>query len=97
MSRVWRWRPAARSDAVDLWRWIAADSPRAANRLFERLDEVAALLAENPLLGRSRDDLAAGLRSMPVGPCVIFYRPTDAGVDIVRVLHGRRDITGELF
>jgi toxin ParE1/3/4 len=43
-------------------------------------------------MGRRRDELAPGLRSFPAGRYVIFYLPLTDGVDIVRVLHGSRDI-----
>jgi toxin ParE1/3/4 len=32
------------------------------------------------------------LRSVLVSPYVVFYRVTELSVDIVRVLHGRRDL-----
>jgi toxin ParE1/3/4 len=43
-------------------------------------------------MGRTRDELAAELRSFPVGRYVVFYMPLDDGVDVIRVLHGSRDI-----
>jgi toxin ParE1/3/4 len=49
-------------------------------------------LARRPKMGRSRPELAPELRSFPVGQYVIFYLPLPKGVDIVRVLHGARDI-----
>jgi toxin ParE1/3/4 len=54
------------------------------------------VLASSPAMGLGRDELAKGLRNFPVGRCVIFYRPIPKGVEIVRVLYGRRDID-ELF
>jgi plasmid stabilization system protein ParE len=45
----------------------------------DRLDEKLQLLAGQPLLGRGRPELAAGLRSMPFG-------------DVVRILHSARDV-----
>lgn len=36
--------------------------------------------------------IAPGLRSFPVGKYLIFYRLIDGGLEIVRVLHGARDI-----
>jgi hypothetical protein len=36
--------------------------------------------------------LAPELRSFPVGRYVVFYRPQDDGIDVVRVLHSARDI-----
>lgn len=50
------------------------------------------MLARNPKAGRERPDLAPRLRSFPVARYVLFYRPIDDGVEIVRVLHGSRDI-----
>jgi toxin ParE1/3/4 len=50
------------------------------------------MLSRHPLLGRSRTDLHPGLRSFPFGRYVIFYRPLDDGIEVVRVLHGARDI-----
>lgn len=31
-------------------------------------------------------------RSFPVGNYIIFYRPTDRGSEIIRILHSARDI-----
>ena len=47
---------------------------------------------ENPGTGRVRNDLMSSLRSVAEGNCVIFYRPIDDGMLIMRVLHGARDI-----
>lgn len=35
---------------------------------------------------------AAGCRSVAIGVYVIFFRPTNTGVEIARVLHGSRDL-----
>ncbi len=43
-------------------------------------------------MGRSRDELAAGIRSFPTGNYIVLYRVVGENVEIVRVLHGRRDI-----
>ena len=37
-----------------------------------------------------------GVRSFPFGAYVIFYRPLQDGVDVVRVLHGSRDVESAL-
>jgi toxin ParE1/3/4 len=49
------------------------------------------MLAANPHGGPRREDLAPGLRFYPVGNYLIFYRPGDDGIILVRVLHGARD------
>jgi toxin ParE1/3/4 len=43
-------------------------------------------------MGRARDALAPNLRGFPVRKFVIFYRPVDDTVEIVRILYGGRDI-----
>jgi toxin ParE1/3/4 len=56
------------------------------------IGKVSKMLARNPTAGRERPELAPGLRSVPIGRDLLFHRPTDDGVEIVRVLHGSRDI-----
>ncbi|MGH2587886.1 MAG: type II toxin-antitoxin system RelE/ParE family toxin [Dehalococcoidia bacterium] len=82
----------ARRDIDDIIDYIATDSPRAAERVRVQLQATCELLAATPQAGRRRDELGSGIRSFPVGSYVIFYRPIDGGVEIIRVLHGRRDI-----
>jgi toxin ParE1/3/4 len=43
-------------------------------------------------MGRERPELLADLRSFPVGRYVIFYLPRPHGIEVVRVLHGARDL-----
>ena len=50
------------------------------------------MLAAQPMMGRAREELAPGVRSFPFGRYVVFYMPMDDGIDVVRVLHGARDI-----
>ena len=83
-------------DLEDIHDFVAQDSPSAAARSVALIRERCFLLAENPLLGRSRPDLAPYLRSFPVGNYIIFYRPAENGVQILRVVSGFRDI-GALF
>ncbi|MHB1084255.1 MAG: type II toxin-antitoxin system RelE/ParE family toxin [Thiobacillus sp.] len=51
-------------------------------------------LAEQPMMGRARPELAAGLRSFPTQtPYILFHLHDDAGgIIVVRVLHHARDI-----
>jgi len=37
-------------------------------------------------------ELLDGLRSFPIGKYVIFYVPRSRGIEVVRVLHGARDL-----
>ena len=49
-----------------------------------------------PLMGRDRGDLAPRLRSSLVKPYVLLYRPLEDGIEIIRVIHGARDISSLL-
>lgn len=97
VSGRWRWRPQAKADATAIWKWIAADSPRAASALLDRFEAVSLTLAENPELGPRREELAPGLRSFPVSAYMLFYRPAPFGIEIVRILHSRQDNAADLF
>ncbi len=43
-------------------------------------------------MGQSCDDFANGLRSFPVEDYLIFYRPIDGRVEVVRIVSGYRDL-----
>ena len=91
MPRVTR-RPLAEADVLEIWDYIADDGIAAADRWVDRLDKQFRVLAMQPMMGRARDELAPGVRSFPFGRHVVFYLPLDGGIDVVRVLHGARDI-----
>jgi|SRR2546425_4306670 len=79
-------------DVYEIAAFIACDNPDAAIQLIDRLDEVLKMLARNPLVGRAREELAPNARSFPVGNHVLFYRPSENGIKLIRVLHGARDL-----
>ncbi len=79
-------------DAFEIALYIARDNPAAAKRLLQRFDRKLELLAEFPGLGQSRDDLMPGLRSYPVKKYLLLYRAVDNGIELLRVLHGMRDL-----
>ncbi|MGL3214041.1 type II toxin-antitoxin system RelE/ParE family toxin [Bradyrhizobium sp. BR 1433] len=88
-------RPQAETDLEEIWLFIASDNIVAADRLLDRIGNGFQMLAENPQAGRHRPELGRNIRSFPVGNYVLFYEAFPNGVDIVRVLHGARDITPE--
>ena len=56
------------------------------------LDELQASfqeLADNPLRGRTCDDIRAGLMRMENGRHVVFYRQKVYGIRVIRILHQR--------
>jgi toxin ParE1/3/4 len=91
MARVLR-RPRAAEDIAAIWDFIADDNADAADHWIDQLDTQLRLLATQPLMGRTRDELAPGIRSFPFGRYLLFYLPISDGIDVVRVLHGARDV-----
>ncbi|MGX7706132.1 type II toxin-antitoxin system RelE/ParE family toxin [Methylobacterium sp. Gmos1] len=85
-------RPRARRDLLEIWNFIAEANEAAADGVLDRIEAALVMLAENPLAGRARPDLAASLRSFPAGSYLIFYQPIERGIEIVRILSGYRDI-----
>ncbi len=89
-------RPLAELDLLDIWEFIAEDSPDRADEFLDRLEGTLQTLARNPGMGRRREELLAGLRSFPIGNYVVFYQEIEGGIDVIRILRGSRDIE-EIF
>lgn len=94
MSR-YRLTTLAQADIDSAWLYIAKERPSAADRFVDRLRRHFELLAENPLIGESRNDLAEGVRQSTVSNYVILHRFAAERVQIVRVIHGARDVFAE--
>ena len=91
-------RPAAANDLDERAAYIARDSTvETALRFFEAADTTFWLLARRPGIGKLyglRTPLEV-IRSFPVkgfADILIFYRPLRGGIEVVRVLHGAREI-----
>jgi len=83
-------------DLEGIERDIAAHSQRAADRWMAAFEERFALLAMFPHLGTPRADVSPDLRFSVLHPYVIYYRPSAPAIEIVRVVHGQRDVGGIL-
>ena len=84
--------PRASGDLTEIWSYIADDSAGNADAFIDKLYETMQLLSRQPGSGRHREELASGIQSFPFGRYIIFYRAVTSGIEIVRVLHGARDI-----
>jgi toxin ParE1/3/4 len=82
----------AESDLEDILAYLEARSPAAAERLTASIEQTSQRLSQFPLMGRSREELAPELRSIVVGHYVLFYRVQPDRIEVLRILHGRRDI-----
>ena len=84
--------PSARQDLLAIFDYIARDKPLAAANWIDKIEEKCGLIATSPEYGERRTEYGADVRSSVVGRYVIFYRPINNGIEVVRVIAGDRDI-----
>jgi len=97
------WHAAARRDLLEHYVYLAENAGESvADRFLQQAEAAVALLAGRPQLGApltlSRAELSA-LRKWQLDGFenhLIFYRPHQQGIAIVRVLHAARDWWGLL-
>lgn len=63
------------------------------NAYLKQFDEAFWLLAENPDIGKTCDEIRAGYRKFPQGSHVIFYQQIGSqNIQIIRILHKSMDV-----
>lgn len=82
----------AEEDLREITFYIADDNLDAAFSMLDRFTERFEKLASMPQSGRRRDEFGPNVRSFPEGSYVVFYRVIGEEIEIIRVLHGSRDI-----
>ena len=80
----------AKADAAHIWLYIAQENEQAADKLIDQIDERLQSLARMPLSAEAVDHLYPGLRRTSVGSYVIYYRPLNEEIEVIRILHGAR-------
>lgn len=68
------------------------DNQGAADRVLDEIEENFLTLAEHPQMGRLLRDIAPELRYFAVGNYLLLYRTIPDGIQIIRVIHGARDL-----
>lgn len=94
MAKVARYLPAAVEDLHSIWSY-AADSSQSedvADRLIAAIDERIHFYAQNAEIGTPRFELGRDLRCFTVASFVVFYLSTAAGIEVIQIIHGARDI-----
>jgi toxin ParE1/3/4 len=92
MSRV-LFADSAKADLIEAWLFIAQESVVAADNVIDTINHDAQTLALQPMMGRLRSELAEGVRSWPTSTrYIMFYLPSENGINVLRVLHHARDI-----
>ena len=93
-------RQAAKDDIIRQFRYyLLEDALEAATRFLDAVDESIEAICQMPHIGAPKplkNPILAGLRSWAVTgfeDILIFYVVQPDALRVVRVLHGRRDIT----
>ena len=86
--------PQAAIDLVEIWRYIKEQSSlEIAARVETAIREKFEFLAKTPGAGHLRKDLTdADVKFFPVYSYLIVYRRKATPLQIVSILHGRRDL-----
>jgi toxin ParE1/3/4 len=84
--------PAAVSDLVAITDYIAAENLNAALGFYDEIDRLLTMIARYPEMGEAVDYLSPGLRRFTLGNYLLFYRHVGDEIELIRVLHGARDI-----
>jgi toxin ParE1/3/4 len=96
-------KPQVEQDLIEHFAFIARDKLGPAERFLKVAEETIARIADMPGIGRawgSSQPHLAGIRVYPMPSgfrnYLIFYRPTDDGIDVLTILHGARDLGAAL-
>lgn len=86
--------PEAARDLVSIWRYIKKQSSlEMAARVESEIRDRVVLLAKTPGLGHWRKDLTdEPVKFFPVYSFLVVYRPETKPLQVVAILHGRRDV-----
>ena len=82
----------ALADFDDIYDYVARHNPRAAAQVLRSLDESIQLLADQPKLGKVFRHRRPHLRLLTHGVYLVFYRERPGVIEVVRVIHGRRNV-----
>lgn len=92
---------AARRDRQEITSYtVERFSVQQARRLRDRFQTTLSVLAESPLIGHTNEELDPPGRAfryhVVMKRFIIVYAPMADGIQVVRILHGARNIAAEL-
>jgi toxin ParE1/3/4 len=94
MSRVCRITPRASRDIETIADYLATQSSLdRAERFLTGIDSTLQRIAQFPQIGRKRDELYPGSRSLSYEQYLIFYRLLNDDIEVLRVVSGYQDLT----
>lgn len=92
--------PLARQDLIEQGKYLAKENMEIVDRFLAATQSTLAQIAQMPLIGsprQYRNPRLTGIRMWPIKGFenhFIFYRIIENNVEVIRILHGARDIEG---
>ena len=88
------WTPAAVEDLEHIFNYIGHEqhSPNTAARVIREIARKANNYAASPLLAAARPEMGPSIRAYYVNRYAVFYRPISQGIEVLRIIHGSRDV-----
>lgn len=84
----------AREDIGEIFFYIAADSPKSALEMTDKITDKIDMLTELPLIGKIVPDNELAkqeYRMLIINNYIVFYKVIEDEVVVYRILHGMRD------
>ena len=85
------WTDLAIQDIDDIWLYIAKDSKMSATKTIARIREATRRLTKHPEIGRPGRTVGTRELVVPGTPYLLPYRVQGATLEILSVVHGRRE------
>jgi toxin ParE1/3/4 len=79
-------------DLNQICEFIGQTNIKAASKLFDTIREKCKLVSSFPSMGKDYSEILSNLRGFIVDDYIIFYYPLENGIEIVRVVYGKRDL-----
>ncbi|MDM7955294.1 type II toxin-antitoxin system RelE/ParE family toxin [Blastomonas sp.] len=93
----YRLTPAAQRDLDSIFDYTVAQWGLAqATDYTDFIEQACTVLANAPLRAPTCDAIRQGYRRQGVGRHVIYFRETNTGISVVRILHQRMNAAGQL-
>ena len=88
----------AASNLAQIWRHLRSEAREAvADRVVAEIRTRLEFLSDHPGIGHVREDLSTkAVKFFPVHSWMIVYRPSTKPIQIVSILHGKRDFAAIL-
>jgi toxin ParE1/3/4 len=87
----------ADADLLEIWLYTAEEwNLSQADKYLDQLANTLKNLVDHPEMGKERDELRKGYRSLLVNHHIVFYRVIDDEIQIMRVLHESVDLASHL-